>query len=103
LTAVFSTQIEVDHEGVAWIGGTKVKVTEVVLDKIAHGWSPEETHLEHSNLSLVQVYAALTYYYENQTRLATQIRDRLEAVEKLAPSVSDADFRRKLLDLNRSA
>jgi hypothetical protein len=41
MTAIFATQIELDDHGVAWIGGTKVKVTEVVLDKIAYGWSPE--------------------------------------------------------------
>jgi uncharacterized protein (DUF433 family) len=63
----------------AWIGGTKVKVAEVVLDQIAHGWSPEEIHLQHPNLSLAQVYGALT------------------------ANVSDADFRRKLQDLKRSA
>jgi hypothetical protein len=42
VTTTLATQIELDDRGVAWIGGTKVKVTEVVLDKIAYGWSPEE-------------------------------------------------------------
>ena len=35
VTATFATQIELDDRGIAWIAGTKVKVTEVVLDKIA--------------------------------------------------------------------
>jgi hypothetical protein len=35
MTAVFNTEIEIDGNGVAWVGGTKVKVTEIVLDKIA--------------------------------------------------------------------
>jgi hypothetical protein len=35
VTAVFAMKIEVDAQGVAWIGGTKVKVTEIVLDKVA--------------------------------------------------------------------
>lgn len=47
VTAAFTTQIEIDGEGVAWIGGTRVKVIEVVLDKIAYGWSPEEIHFQH--------------------------------------------------------
>jgi hypothetical protein len=37
VTATFATQIELDDRGMAWIAGTKVKVTEVVLDKIAYG------------------------------------------------------------------
>lgn len=69
MTAVFVTQIELDDRGVAWIAGTKVKVTEVVLDKIAYGWSPEEIHFQHPNLSLAQIHGALTYYYENQGAL----------------------------------
>jgi hypothetical protein len=44
VTAVFATQIELDGRGIAWIGGATVKVTEVVLDKSAYGWSPAEQH-----------------------------------------------------------
>lgn len=100
MTAVFTTQIELDNQGVAWIAGANVKVTEVVLDKMAHGWSPEEIHFQHPHLSLAQIHAALTYYYENQSHLDAQIRHRLEEADKLAAQVSDPDFRRKLIDLN---
>ncbi len=44
MTVAFTTQNDLDHRGVAWIAGTRVKVIEVVLDKIAYGWSPEEIH-----------------------------------------------------------
>lgn len=102
MTAVFATQIELDVRGIAWIGGTKVKVTEVVLDKIANGWSPEEIHFQHPHLSLAQIHAALTYYYENQSQLDEQIRGGLEESDKLAAHLSNAEFRRKLSDLKRS-
>src|SRR5437870_13719525 len=101
VTAVFATQIELDGRGVAWIGGTKVKVTEVVLDKIAYGSSPEEIHFQHPNLSLAQIHGALTYYYENQDKVDEQIRRGLEESDKLAVRLSDPEFRRKLLDLKR--
>ena len=102
MTAVFATRIELDGQGVAWIGGTQVKVTEIVLDKIAYGWSPEEIHFQHPHLSLAQIHGALTYYYENQSDLDAQIRQGLEEADKLATEVSDAGFRRKLSDLKRS-
>jgi len=101
VTAVFTTQIELDGRGIAWIGGTKVKVTEVVLDKIANGWSPEEIHFQHPHLSLAQIHAALTYYYENQSLLNAQIQSVLEESGKLASQVSDADLRQKLSNLKR--
>jgi len=102
VTAVFTTQIELDGQGVAWIGGTKVKVTEVVLDKIAYGWSPEEVHFQHPNLSLAQIHAALTYYYENQAHIDAQIKQRLEQADALATQISDPDLRRKLIALKQS-
>ena len=102
MNATFATQIELDDRGMAWIAGTKVKVTEVVLDKIAYGSSPEEIHFQHPNLSLAQINGALTYYYENQDQVDEQIRRGLEESDKLAGQLSDAEFRRKLLDLKRS-
>jgi uncharacterized protein (DUF433 family) len=56
MTAVVATQIELDDRGVAWIGGTTVNVTEVVLDKIAYGSSPEEIHFQHPHVSLAQIH-----------------------------------------------
>jgi uncharacterized protein (DUF433 family) len=102
LTATFATQIELDDRGVAWIGGTKVKVSEVVLDKIAYGSSPEEIHFQHPHLSLAQIHGALTYYYENQDKVDEQIRRGLGESDRIAAQVSDAQFRRKLSSLKRA-
>ncbi len=101
MTETFTTHIEVDDRGVAWIAGTKVKVVEVVLDKVAHGSSPEEIHFQHPHLSLAQIHGALTYYYENQNKIDEQIRSGLEESDELAARVSDSAFRRRLADLKR--
>ncbi|MFN7925905.1 MAG: DUF433 domain-containing protein [Bryobacteraceae bacterium] len=97
MTATLNTQIEIDAAGKAWIGGTKVKVIEVVMDKIAYGWSPEEMHFQHPNLSLAQIHAALTYYYENQARLDAAIQEDIREADRLAAELSDPEFRRKLV------
>jgi uncharacterized protein (DUF433 family) len=101
VTATFTTQIELDAQGVAWIGGTRVKVTEVVLDKMAYGWSPEEIHFQHPQLSLAQIHAALTYYYENQTALDLQIAEQAREGPALAAELSDPDFRQRLLNARK--
>jgi uncharacterized protein (DUF433 family) len=102
VTAVFTTHTELDGYGVAWIGGTTVKVIEVMLDKSACGWSPEEIHFHHPHLSLAQIHAALTYYYENQDVMDAQIRRGLEESDELAAQLSDPRFRKTLRDLKRS-
>lgn len=103
MTSTFVTQIELDDRGVAWISGTKVKVVEVVLDKIAYGSSPEEIHFQHPHLSLAQIHGALTYYYENQEKVDEQIRRTLEESDELAVRVSDPELRRKLTVLKRTS
>ena len=102
MTATFATQIELDDRGIAWIAGTKVKVMEVVLDKIGYGSSPEEIHFQHPNLSLAQIHGALTYYYENQDSVDQQIKRGLEESDQLSARLSDAQFRRKLANLKQS-
>ncbi len=63
--------------------------------------SPEEIHFQHPILSLAQIHGALTYYYENQDEVDEHIRRGLEESDKLAVRLSDAEFRRKLLELKR--
>jgi uncharacterized protein (DUF433 family) len=101
MAATISTHIELDEQGVAWIGGANVKVIEVVLDKLAYGWSPEETHFQHPTLSLAQIHAALAYYYENQERLDAEIDRRRGEVETHATESANSAFRQKLLALKR--
>jgi uncharacterized protein (DUF433 family) len=102
MTATFTTQIEIDTRGVAWISGTKVKVVEVVLDKLAHGWSPEEIHFQHPHLSLAQIHGALTYYYENQAAMDAEIEQDLRESSALALQAADPVLRQRLVDLKRS-
>jgi uncharacterized protein (DUF433 family) len=69
--------ISVDERGVAWIGGTGIKVKEVVIDKTIWGMTPEEMLVAHPHWSLPQIYAALSYYYDHQAEVDEQIeRDR---------------------------
>ena len=78
-----------------------MKVVEVVLDKVAQDSSPEEIHFQHPNLSLAQIHAALTYYYENQAEMDESIRSRIGAAADLAAQASDPAFRSRLLELKR--
>ena len=39
--------VALDDKGVPIIVGTNMKVIEIVLEKTAYGWSPEELYWEH--------------------------------------------------------
>ena len=97
MTMVTTAHIHLDDKGVAWIDDTNVKVIEVVLDKIAHGSSPEEIHYQHPGLSLAQIHAALSYYYDHQEEIDEEIERRLREVDAMAAQAgNDTPLRRRL-------
>jgi uncharacterized protein (DUF433 family) len=75
--------IFVDSAGVAWLRNTQTKVREIVLDKLVHGWSPEETARQHPHLSLGSIYSALAYYADHEAEIHREIEDDLARVGQL--------------------
>ena len=91
-----TTHIHLDERGVAWIDDTNVKVVEVILDKRAYGWSPEEIHEQHPDLSLAQIYAAFAYYYDHQQAIDAYIEQQLKWVGAMAAQAKDSPVRQRL-------
>lgn len=85
-----SPHIHLDARGVAWIDDTNVKVVEVVLDRLAYGWSPEEIHFQHPDLSLAQIHAALAYYYDHQSELDAAIAKDDERISRLKAEAEES-------------
>jgi len=101
MAAVAQSLIELDEEGVAWISDTNIKVIEIVVDKLAHGSSPEEMHFQYPHLSLAQIYAALSYYYEHQIELDSEIQRRWQAVNESAALEANTPLQQRLRELRR--
>ncbi len=95
--------IRLDDRGVAWIDNTNTKVLEVALDLIAHGWSPQEIHFQHSHLSLAQVHAALGYYYDHKSEMDAQIERSTQEVDRLRRQAGDSPLRKRLRELGHAA
>jgi len=96
MTAVINSHIALDDDGVAWIEGTGTKVKEVVLDKLAYGWSPEEMHRQHPHLPLAKIHAALAYYYDHQDELDAEMERDYEDVEAMRRSAGESPFVRRM-------
>jgi len=84
--------IRLDEQDVAWIDDTNVKVIEVVLDRLAYGWSPEEIHFQHPHLSLAQIHAALAHYYDHQAALDVDIARQEQTVRRLRLEAGDSSL-----------
>src|SRR5881396_272261 len=96
-----ASHIEIDDQGFAWIAGANTKVIEVVLDKLAYGWSPEEMHFQHPHLSMAQIHAALSHYYEHQNEIDAQIIRDWQEVNELAAQQPESPLRRRLREIKR--
>ena len=99
MTEVLTSHIVLDDRGRPWIEGANVKVIEVVLDKVAYGWSPEEMHRQHPHLSLAKIHAALAYYYDHQAEMDAEIerqKREAEALRAASKQPSREDLERRL-------
>lgn len=74
--------VELDENNVPFIGGTTMKVVELVMAQSAYGWSAEELHFQHPYLSLGQIYAALSYYWDHKAELDADIERRWQFAEQ---------------------
>ena len=97
MSNIATAPIEIDENGVAWIIGANTKVIEVALDHLAHGWSPEEIYFQHyGQLSLAQIHAALSYYYDHQAEFDAEIKRQIEVVKELKAKEGDSPGRQRL-------
>jgi uncharacterized protein (DUF433 family) len=55
----------------------RIRVAQIVMDYLAHGWSPDEMCRHHSHLMPAEAYAAMAYYYDHQAEINTEIEAEL--------------------------
>jgi hypothetical protein len=91
-----------DDRGVAWIDDTNVKVIEIALEHIAHGSNPEEICSQHDGyLTMGQIHAALTHYFDHKTAYDTEIERQLREYDANRVGSEDSPGRKRLRALGR--
>ena len=96
-TALANSHVVLDSDGRAWIEAANTRVVQVAADRYAHGWSAEEIHFQHPHLSLAQIHAALSYYYDHQEEVEDAIEEEWRVADELglrqAPSQAEQRLR----------
>jgi uncharacterized protein (DUF433 family) len=93
-TAYEHIVLEADQTPV--IAGTTMKVTQLLLEKTAYGWSPEELRFQHPYLTLGQIYSALAYYWDHRAELDQEIERRLERVDSIQQAMGASPLAKRL-------
>jgi 2'-5' RNA ligase len=73
-----------------------MRVTQLVMEKQAYGWSPEELRYQHPHLTLGQVYSALAYYADHHEELDEAIEDELKSIDQYRSTLKQAKLGEKL-------
>ena len=96
LTATGYEHIILDESQVPTIAGANLKVVEIVLEHLSHGWSAEELHFQHPSLTMGQIHSALAYYWDHKAQIDEGIARRLRLVNQLQQSTPEAPLARRL-------
>ena len=101
MATVSYPHIDISPAGVPVVEGTRTKVIEIALDRLAHPWDAEEIQRQHPHLTLSQIYAALTYYHDHQETFDADILEQLSDVDRLAAQQGSSTIRVKLQGTRR--
>ena len=92
-----TNHIRLDANDTAWIDDTPYKVTHIVAEALAYGWSPEELAYQHNgDLSLAQVHAALSFYHDNRSDIDAVLAAENAEYARLRDQSLDSPLRQKL-------
>jgi uncharacterized protein (DUF433 family) len=96
MVAVMDGHVVVDDKGVARVADSRIRVIDLILDRQAYGWTPEEMHQQFPHLSMAQIHAAFAYYYDHQAELDADIEHRRIEVEKLRAEFGESPLAKRL-------
>jgi uncharacterized protein (DUF433 family) len=75
--------VVLDEQDTPTIAGTTMKVKELVAERLAWGWSPEELLVNHPYLTLGQIFSALAYYADHQAEIDRAIELDIRYMDEL--------------------
>jgi uncharacterized protein (DUF433 family) len=52
----------------------RIRVAQLVMDYLAHGWSPEELCRHQPHVTPAEAHTAMAYYYDHQNEIDAEIR-----------------------------
>jgi uncharacterized protein (DUF433 family) len=70
----------------------RIRVAQIVMDYLAHAWSPDEICRQHPYLQLAEVHAAMAYYFDHQAEIDHEIRGELHDADHSRQQASPPPF-----------
>src|SRR5688572_21482192 len=78
------------------IANTGMSVAQLVEERMAYGWSPEELQFQHPHLTLGQIYSGLAYYSDHADEINRDIERRLRRFDELRREAGPSTLQARL-------
>jgi uncharacterized protein (DUF433 family) len=60
----------------------RIRVAQIVMDYVAHGWSPDEMCRQHPYLRPAEAHAAMAYYFDHQDEIDREIQAEWQQAQR---------------------
>ncbi|HEY8666169.1 MAG TPA: DUF433 domain-containing protein [Tepidisphaeraceae bacterium] len=94
ITAI--NHITVDENGIARIDGTRMTVLHIAEDLLANASTPEQMVAQWPHLSLGQIHAALSYYYDHKDQFDAEVEANFKDYQARREASLDSLIRQKI-------
>ena len=59
----------------------RIRVAQIVIDYLNHGWSADEICIHYPHLKLAEVHSAMAYYFDHQLEIDDEIAEEQRLIE----------------------
>src|SRR5690349_25019160 len=70
----------------------RIRVAQIAMDHLAHGWSPDEMCRQHPYLLPAEAHAAMTYYFDHRDEIEAEIEADWKQAEQARAAASLSPF-----------
>jgi len=60
----------------------RIRVAQIVIDYLNHGWSADEICIHYPHLKLAEVHSAMAYYFDHQSEIDGEIEAERRLIEE---------------------
>jgi uncharacterized protein (DUF433 family) len=60
----------------------RIRVAQIVIDYLNHGWSADEICLHYPHLRLAEIHTALAYYFDHRAEIDAEIEHEQQLIDE---------------------
>lgn len=60
----------------------RIRVAQIVIDYLNHGWSVDEICMHYPHLKLAEVHSAMAYYFDHQAEIDGEIEEEQKMIDE---------------------